>query len=116
MARHRIFGTAFADIYPHYVTKVGKKGRTTAELHEVIGWLTGYDSASLAGTIESRIDLETFFAQAPAMHPNAALITGSICGYTVQEIEDPLMQQIRWMDKLVDELAKGRPMAKILRT
>ena len=112
---HKVFEMSFASIYPHYVTKVEKKNRTKGELDEVIGWLTGYSLADLEGVIETKVDLETFFAQAPAMNPNVGLITGKICGVRVEEIEDPLMQQIRYMDKLVDELAKGRVMEKILR-
>lgn len=115
MARHRIFGTSFASIYPHYVTKVEKKGRTTAELDEVIGWLTGYDASDLERILADGTDLETFFDRAPAFNPNAGLITGVICGYRVEEIEDPLMQKIRQLDKLVDELAKGKKMTSILR-
>lgn len=115
MAGHRIFTTPFADIYPHYVAKVERKGRTVAELHEVLTWLTGYDEAGLQQALADRRDLETFFAQAPAMTPHAALITGIICGHRVEEIEDPLVQQIRWMDKMVDELARGRAMEKVLR-
>ena len=115
MTRHRIFGTSFASIYPLYVTKVEKKNRTKEEVDQVISWLTGYDAAGLEKAIASKIDLETFFAKAPAMNPNAQLIKGLICGYRVEEIEDPLMQKIRYMDKLVDELAKGKKMASILR-
>ena len=112
---HRIFTTSFASIYPHYVAKVERKGRGKDELDQVIGWLTGYDAAGLQRVIEEQVDMETFFAQAPAFHPNASLITGVICGYRVEEIEDPLMQKIRYLDKLVDELAKGRKMSTILR-
>ena len=112
MAGHRIFATSFASIYPHYVAKAEKKGRTRAEVDQVIDWLTGYDQEGLA---TDERDMETFFGQAPRMNPNAALITGVICGYRVQDIEDPLMQQIRWLDKLVDELAKGKKMDSILR-
>ncbi|OYN98268.1 DUF2200 domain-containing protein [Enemella evansiae] len=115
MARHRIFGTSFASIYPLYQQKVERKGRSAAELDQVIAWLTGYDQPGLRDAISREIDLETFFAEAPRLNPNRSLITGSICGYQVQEIEDPLMQQIRQLDKLVDELAKGRPLAKIQR-
>lgn len=115
MTRHRIFGTSFASIYPHYVAKAEKKGRTKDDVDTVITWLTGYDAAGLERVIADETDLETFFAQAPAMNPNATLITGVICGYRVEQIEDPLMQQIRWMDKLVDELAKGKKMESILR-
>lgn len=115
MTRHRIFGIPFADIYPHYVTKAQKKGYTVADLHTVLEWLTGYDEAGIAAAVADRRDLETFFAQAPKMNPHATLITGVICGHKVQDIEDPLMQQIRWMDKLVDELAKGKKLTSILR-
>lgn len=106
---------SFARIYPLYVEKVERKGRDRADLDRVITWLTGYDEAGLEKAIADEVDLQTFFAQAPAMNPNASLITGLICGYRVEEIEDPLMQQIRWMDKLVDELARGKKMASILR-
>ena len=115
MGGHRIFGTSFASIYPLYVTKVERKNRDKAEVDQVICWLTGYDAEGLAKTIASGVDLETFFAQAPGLNPNASLITGVICGVRVEEIEDPLMQKIRYMDKLVDELAKGRKLASILR-
>jgi hypothetical protein len=115
MARHRIFATSFASIYPLYVQKVERKDRSVAELDQVIHWLTGYDEAGLRQAITSEVDLETFFAEAPAMNPDASLIKGVICGYRVEEIEDPLMQQIRYLDKLVDELARGKKMASILR-
>jgi hypothetical protein len=113
--KHRIYTTSFASVYPHYVKKAESKGRTKQELDEVICWLTGYSPKALAEQIERKTDFETFFNRAPAMHPNADLITGSICGVRIQEIEDPLMRNIRYLDKLVDELAKGRPMEKILR-
>lgn len=106
---------AFADVYPLYVQKAEKKGRTKDEVDEVIFWLTGYDRPGLARQIDGGADLETFFAQAPQMNPNAAKITGTICGCRVEEIEDELLQKIRYLDKLVDELAKGKPMEKILR-
>ncbi len=112
---HRVFKMAFAGVYPHLVAKAEKKGRTKAEVDEVICWLTGYSPAALAAQIEAKSDLETFFREAPALHPNARKITGVICGVRIEEIDDPLMQKIRYMDKLVDELAKGRPMEKILR-
>lgn len=115
MTKHRIFTTAFASVYPHYVRKVEAKGRTREELDEVISWLTGYSTKALASLIAARTDFETFFREAPAMHANASKITGTICGVRIEEIEDPLMRNIRYMDKLVDELAKGRPMEKILR-
>jgi len=112
---HKIFKMSFASIYPHYVAKVEKKNQTKNELDEVICWLTGYNWVDLEKVIDDQIDLETFFEQAPAMNPNAELIKGVICGVRVEEIDDPLMQKIRYMDKLVDELAKGKVMEKILR-
>jgi hypothetical protein len=115
MDNHRVFKMAFASVYPHYVTKAEKKGRTKKEVDEVICWLTGYTPKALAAQIKDRKDFEAFFNEAPQLHPNADKITGTICGVRVQEIEHPLMRKIRYMDKLVDELAKGRPMAKILR-
>ena len=111
---HRIFTTSVASVYPHYVAKVEKKGRTQAELDETIEWLTGYDDAELQHHLDTGTTFEDFFAQAH-LNPNASLITGSVCGVKVQEVEDPLMRQIRYLDKLVDELAKGRPMEKVLR-
>ena len=111
----RIFKMAFASVYPHYVAKVEKKGRTQQELHTVICWLTGYDEDALQRQLGQKTDFETFFAQAPQLNPNASKITGLICGHRVEEIEDKLMQQIRYLDKLVDELAKGKAMEKILR-
>ena len=116
MPRHRIFTTSFASVYPLYVAKAEKKGRTSEEVDQVIAWLTGYDEAGLQRVLADGTDLETFFAQAPRINPDASLIRGVICGYRVEDIEDPLMQQIRWMDKLVDELARGKKMASILRT
>jgi hypothetical protein len=115
MNNTKVFRMAFASVYPHYVTKVEKKGRTQAELHAIIHWLTGYDEPQLQQQIEQRVDFETFFAQAPGIHPNVSKITGLICGYRVEQIEDPLMQKIRYLDKLVDELAKGKALDKILR-
>ena len=112
---HRIFTTSVASVYPHYVTKVEKKGRTTAELHQVIEWLTGFDEAELDRHLEQGTTFEDFFGAA-ILNPGAELITGSVCGVKVQEVEDPLMRQIRYLDKLVDELAKGRPMEKVLRS
>ena len=112
----RVFKMAFASVYPHYVAKAEKKGRTKQELHTVIHWLTGYDEAALQQVIEKRTDFRTFFAQAPQINPNVSKITGLICGYRVEEIEDKLMQQVRYLDKLVDELAKGKKMASILRS
>ena len=110
----RIFTTSVASVYPHYVTKVEKKGRSQAELDEVICWLTGYDEPTLEHHLEAGTTFEEFFAQAH-LNPNASLITGSVCGVTVQDVDDPLMRRIRYLDKLVDELAKGRPMEKVLR-
>jgi hypothetical protein len=115
MDNQRVFKMSFAGVYPHYVEKVTKKGRTKKELDEVICWLTGYSPRALAKLIKERKDFETFFGEAPSFHPNASKITGTICGVRIQEIEDPLMRKIRYLDKLVDELAKGRPMEKILR-
>ena len=115
MKKHRIFTTAFASVYPHYVRKAEAKGRTRQEVDDVICWLTGYDASALAEQIERKTDFETFFAEAPALHPNVSMITGVVCGVRIEEIEDPLMRNIRYLDKLVDELAKGRPMDRILR-
>ena len=115
MKRHRIFTTSFASVYPHYVKKAEGKGRTKQELDEVICWLTGYTPETLEEQIERRKDFETFFSEAPALHPNVSKITGVVCGVRIEEIEDPLMRKIRYLDKLVDELARGRPMEKILR-
>ncbi len=111
----RIAKMTFASVYPHYLSKVEKKGRTKEELHEVIRWLTGYDEDTLQKLIEEKATFETFFQNA-TIHPAAHLITGTICGYRVEEIENPLTQQVRYLDKLVDELAKGRKMEKVLRT
>ena len=111
----RVFKMIFANIYPLYIQKVENKGRTKAELDTVLFWLTGYDKKTLQNQIDKKVDLETFFARAPQLNPNVSMITGVICGYRVEEIEDKLMQKIRYMDKLVDELAKGRKMEKILR-
>jgi hypothetical protein len=115
MQRHRIFTTSFASVYPHYVRKAEVKGRRRQEVDDVICWLTGYSPAALAEQIERKKDFETFFGEAPALHPNVGKITGVVCGVRIEEIEDPLMRKIRYLDKLVDELAKGRPMEKILR-
>jgi hypothetical protein len=115
MDNSRVFKFAFAKVYPLYVQKVERKGRTQAELDTVIQWLTGYDAGGLKRQIDREVDLAAFFAQAPQIHPNASKITGVICGHRVEEIQDKLMQQIRYMDKLVDELAKGKAMEKILR-
>ena len=115
MPRHRIFDTSFASIYPHYVAKAERKGHGKDEVDRVISWLTGYDATGLDRVIADEVSLETFFAQAPRLNPNAALITGTICGHRVQEIEDPLMQKIRYLDLLVDEVARGKKMTSILR-
>jgi hypothetical protein len=116
MPAHRIFGIPFAKVYPMYVQKAERKGRTRAEVDRVICWLTGYDAAGLQQQIDQQTDLQTFFAQAPAIHPGSALIQGVVCGIRVEDIDDPLMQKIRWLDKLVDELAKGKAMEKVLRS
>lgn len=115
MAQERIFGMSFASIHPLYVAKVERKGRDADDVDTVICWLTGYDRAGLQRAIDSGVDLETFFADAPRMNPDAELITGVICGVRVEQIEDPLMQRIRYMDKLVDEVARGKKMSSILR-
>lgn len=115
MPKHRIFAMVFAKVYPMYVQKAERKNRTKEEVDQVIRWLTGYDQAGLERQIEQEKDLEAFFAEAPAMNPNSALIKGVVCGVRVEEVDDPLMQKIRYLDKLVDELAKGRKMEKILR-
>lgn len=112
---HRIYAMSFARIYPLYITKVERKGRTKAELDEVITWLTGYSHKQLEAEIKKETNLETFFAQAPKPNPARSLITGTICGVRLEEIEEKTMREIRYLDKLVDELAKGRPMEKILR-
>lgn len=116
MPVHSIFKTAFSKVYPLYVQKAVRKNRTKEEVDEIICWLTGYDQTGLERQIERGNDFETFFAQAPAIHPNTSLIKGVVCGVRVEEVEDPLMQRIRYLDKLIDELAKGRKMEKILRT
>lgn len=115
MEKPRIFTMPFSSIYPLYIQKAERKGMTKAEVDEIIFWLTGYDEHSLQQQIMNEVNLETFFKQAPQINPNAALIKGIICGYRVEEIEDELMRQIRYLDKLIDELAKGKPMQKILR-
>lgn len=116
MDNKRIFSIPFSVIYPLYIQKAEKKGRTKAELDSIISWLTGYDQHLLQQQIDKKVDLETFFEQAPSINPNVTKITGIVCGIRVEEIEDKLMQKIRYMDKLVDELAKGRAMEKILRS
>ena len=116
MTNERVFAMSFASVYPHYVTKAEKKGRTKEELDEIIRWLTGYTKAGLAKQIEKRTSFREFFEKAPKFNPNASLIKGVVCGIRVEEIEDPLMKKIRYLDKLVDELAKGKKMEKILRS
>ena len=115
MTKHRIFGTSFASVYPHYVAKAEKKGRTKAEVDEIILWLTGFSQAAFDAQLANRSDFETFFAEAPNLNPARASIKGLVCGVRVEEVSDPLMREIRYLDKLIDELAKGRPMEKILR-
>jgi len=115
MQNTRIFTTAFASVYPHYIQKAEKKGRTKSEVHEIIFWLTGYDEKSLQEILDNRTDFKTFFEQAPQINLNVSLIKGVICGYRVEDIEDELMRNIRYLDKLIDELAKGKKMEKILR-
>jgi len=115
MPRNHIFAMTFARVYPLYVQKAERKNRTKEEVDQIICWLTGYDQAGLQQQIEQESDFEAFFTQAPAIHPNASLIKGVVCGIRVEEIEDPLMQRIRYLDKLIDELAKGKAMEKILR-
>ena len=115
MAEHRIFTTKFSGVYPLLVKKAERKNRTKAEVDQIICWLTGYDQAGLQQQLDQGTDFKTFFAQAPEMHPNCSLIKGVVCGIRVENIEDPLMQKIRFMDKLIDELAKGKSMEKILR-
>ena len=115
MKKEKIFAMPLASVYPHYVKKVESKGRTQQELEAVFFWLTGYDVVALQRLLENKISFEDFFAQAPQLNPNVSKITGVICGYRVEEIEDPLMQKIRYLDKLVDEVAKGKTLEKILR-
>lgn len=115
MTKHRIFTTEFAKVYPMYIQKAERKNRTKAEVDEIICWLTGYTQNGLQKQIEQKADFETFFAQAPAFNPNASLIKGTVCGVRLEEIEDPLMKKLRYLDKLIDELAKGKAMEKILR-
>jgi len=116
MAKHRIYAMSFASVYPHYVAKAEKKGRTQAEVDEIIRWLTGYDSGRLAKVLDARTDIETFFAEAPCLNPSRALIKGVVCGVRVEEIEEPTMREIRYLDKLIDELAKGKAIDRILRS
>ena len=115
MSKHRIYKTSFASVYPHYLAKAEKKGRTKAEIDEIICWLTGYSQGELEGQMEKKADFETFFAEAPRLNPSRTLIKGVICGVRIEEIEEPTMREIRYLDKLIDELAKGKAMDKILR-
>lgn len=115
MNNTRVYRMSFASVYPLYIQKAEKKGRTKAEVDTIIYWLTGYNEKTLQQQIDTKVDFETFFAEAPQMNPNVTKITGVICGYRVEEIEDPLMQKVRYLDKLIDELAKGKVMEKILR-
>ncbi len=115
MTKHRIYTISFASVYPYYIAKAEKKGRTKTEVDEIIRWLTGYSQAGLEMQLERQTDFETFYTKAPKLNPSRKLITGVICGIRVEDIEDPLMQEIRYLDKLVDELAKGKAMEKILR-
>jgi hypothetical protein len=115
LSSHRIYKTSFASVYPLYVAKAEKKGRTKAEVDEIILWLTGFSEEAFAAQLEKKTDFETFFAEAPRLNPARADIKGVICGVRIEEIEEPLMREIRYLDKLIDELAKGRPMEKILR-
>ncbi|EFK36332.1 Uncharacterized protein conserved in bacteria [Chryseobacterium gleum] len=115
MQNTRIFAMPFASVYPHYIQKAERKGRTKSEVHEIIFWLTGYNEKELQELLDHKTDLKTFFEKAPRINPNVSLIKGLICGYRVEEIEDELMRNIRYLDKLIDELAKGKKMEKILR-
>ena len=114
MDHSRVYKMSFAGVYPHYINKAEKKGRTKAEVNAIIFWLTGYDETALDRILENRTDFQTFFAEAPLMNPNVSKITGLICGYRVEDIKEPLMQQIRYLDKLIDELAQGKALEKIL--
>jgi hypothetical protein len=115
MAKHRIYTTSFAAVYPHYVAKAEKKGRTKAEVDQIISWLTGYRQKGLEAQLEKQTDFETFFAKAPKPNPSRALIKGVVCGVRVEDIKEPTMREIRYLDKLIDELARGKAMDKILR-
>lgn len=115
MTKHRIYTMSFASVYPHYITKAEKKGRMKAEVDEIIGWLTGYSQEEFENQLEKKTDFETFFAEAPQLNSSRTLIKGVVCGVRVEDIEEPLMQEIRYLDKLIDELAKGKAMEKILR-
>lgn len=116
MKKHRIYSISFASVYPHYIAKAEKKGRTKAEVDEIVRWLTGYTQAALNAHIKKKTTFEDFFAQAPKLNPSRSLITGVVCGVRVEDIEEPLMRELRYLDKLIDELAKGRPMEKLLRS
>ena len=116
MENHRIFTTSFASVYPHYITKAEKKGRTKEDVDNIICWLTGFTQQELQQQIDRRKDFATFFSEAPQLNPNVSKISGVICGYRIEDIENPLMQKIRYLDKLIDELAKGKAMEKILRS
>lgn len=115
MTKHRIYGVSVASVYPHYLAKAEKKGRARAEVDEIFRWLTGYSQAALERQFSDKTNFEDFFAQAPAMNPARSLITGTICGVRIEDIEEPVMREIRYLDKMIDELAKGKAMAKILR-
>jgi len=115
MTKHRIYTTSVASVYPHYVTKAEKKGRTKSEVDEIIRWLTGYRQEEFEAQLEKRADFETFFAEAPQLNPSRALINGVVCGVRVEDVEEPTMREIRYLDKLIDELARGRALEKILR-
>lgn len=116
MAEHRIYTTSFASVYPHYVTKAERKGRTKAEVDEIINWLTGYGPSELADVLINETDFATFFAEAPRLNPSRTLIKGVVCGVRVEDLEESIMKEIRYLDRLIDELARGRVMEKILRT
>lgn len=116
MTKHRIYSTSVASVYPHYVAKAERKGRTKAEVDEIICWLTGHGQASLDAVLADGTTFEDFFAQAPAMNPARSLITGTVCGVRVEEVEDPVMREVRYLDKLIDELARGKAIGKILRS
>jgi hypothetical protein len=116
MKKNQIFAMSFASVYPHYITKAEKKGKTKEDVHTIITWLTGYTNADIDTILETKIDFETFFEKAPKLNPNVDKIKGLICGYRVEDIEDPLMQKIRFLDKLIDELARGKKMESILRS
>lgn len=115
MTKHRIYSMSVASVYPHYVKKAEKKGRTVEEVHAIFHWLTGYSEEQLQQAFADQVDFETFFAQAPALHPNRKLIQGVVCGVRVEDIEEPLMQEIRYLDKCIDELARGKKLERILR-